>query len=170
MSPTKSNVTEERAFRNGLALQRTYTQKLNRENAVAQKEKVFKKQMFMSFVTGNKAQIKNQERDIESFYRQAKREEKKGKPMALLEQGFGISQKQKHLVDPKLKALLGQECHSNLKMPNFEERVERMFTKIQTNTARHKNDFENVEYELGLQVSRFMKDRNARLKDKELQY
>lgn len=41
MSPIKSNQSEERAFRNSLALKKTFQKKLNRENAVAKKEKVF---------------------------------------------------------------------------------------------------------------------------------
>ena len=71
----------------------------------------------------------------------------------------------KKFVDPKLKALLSQECHSNLKLFTFDERVERMFTKIKTNAIRHKSNFKSVEYELDAQVTQFMKERKKRLNE-----
>ena len=52
------------------------------------------------------------------------------------------------MIDPRFKALLSQECHSNLKQLSFDERVERMFTKIKANAVRHKSNFKNVDYDL----------------------
>lgn len=39
MGPSKSSISEEKSFKNMMALQRVYTEKLNRENAIAAKEK-----------------------------------------------------------------------------------------------------------------------------------
>ena len=71
MAGKKSAVSEERSFRNSLALQRTFTEKLTRDKAQAKKERVHRRRLFKNFVQGKKEELAHQQRDLTSFYKQA---------------------------------------------------------------------------------------------------
>ena len=61
-----------------------------------------------------------------------------------------------------IKALVGKEVSVNKEI-SFEDRINRMFTKLATNAVRHKNNFRHTNYDLDRKVTRFMKEREERL-------
>ena len=67
-------------------------------------------------------------------------------------------------LDPALRALVGDACHRSDKQYSFEERVERMFTKLHHQAVRHKTNFKNTDYDLDTQVTNFLDERNERIR------
>ena len=45
----------------------------------------------------------------------------------------------------------------------FDERVTRVFSKLQTQAIRHKNDFKHTNYDLDQKITRFMNEREVRM-------
>ena len=65
-------------------------------------------------------------------------------------------------LDKHLKSLVMSEpLLKGSKQLTFDERVERMYTKIQTNAVRHKSNFKGIEYDLDRQVVEFISNRKA---------
>lgn len=58
--------------------------------------------------------------------------------------------------------MIGEGCHTNKEL-SFEDRVERIFKKIQLGAVRHANNFKNTNYDLDTQVTCFMSGREMRL-------
>lgn len=65
--------------------------------------------MFLNFVQGRKADVSNNARDVESFYRQAKRDEKRKTETEAMrgQQNFGQKNQRKRPLEPSLLSLIG---------------------------------------------------------------
>lgn len=129
-----------------------------------------KNQLFLKVMQrhgDDKKQEKKMKMDGDHFFRQATKDGVKNAmpriPSSFQTNKFG-QRPHKAALDPSLRALIGDECHST-KTLEFNENLSRMFTKVQTNAVRHKNNFKGIEYDLDTKVTKFMAARESRLQE-----
>ena len=92
---------------------------------------------------------------MDAFYRQATKDGKpvEKDPSVSMSAAFGARPAAAGL-DPALRALVGDTLRNRSdKQYSFEERVERVFTKLHHQAVRHKTNFKNTDYDLDTQVT-----------------
>lgn len=111
-------------------------------------------------------------KDTDCFYRQATRDHNRKKSSAAMASSYScFDQKtgRRYKLDPALRAIISDNCHSSIKPVSYEDKIERMFKKAQRNAIRQRNNFKHIEYDLDQKVMDFMRQRRERLKERALQ-
>ena len=102
-------------------LVKTYTAKLNRENAQKAREKINRNRMFVNMMQFTEDDKRHRKNNIEHFYRKATKETKQKSKSKVYSSIVQPSATNYAKVDPSLRYLLNEECHTMSKQLTIDE-------------------------------------------------